>query len=145
LEERNLRKEENKNWYLIDAQRHVLGRMASKISKLLQGKHKPTYEPYLDKGDYVVVINAEKIILTGGKEKKKVYYYHSGYPGGLRKVSFLELLEKNPSKIIMLAVKGMLPHNKLGRAMLKKLKVYRGLQHPHQAQTPQLLAEIKCL
>lgn len=128
-----------KKWYLINAQEQVLGRMSSKIATLLQGKHKPTYEPHLDQGDYVVVINAEKIRLTGKKEEKKIYYYHTGYPGGIKEVKFQELLKKNPSKIIMLAVKGMLPHNKLGRAMIKKLKIYSGSNHPHQSQIPQSL------
>lgn len=133
---------EEKKWFLIDAQGQILGRMSSKIATLLQGKHKPTYEPYLDKGDYVVVINADKVKLTGKKEEKKTYYYHSGYPGGIKEIKFRELIKKNPSKVIMLAVKGMLPHNKLGKAMLKKLKIYSGPNHSHQSQIPQPLEVI---
>jgi large subunit ribosomal protein L13 len=123
-----------KKWYLIDAKGQVLGRLATRIAGLLSGKGNPAYVPYLDSGDYVVVINAEKIILTGKKREQKLYHHHSGYPGGLKSVKCSTLLEKNPSKVIELAVKGMLPRGKLGRAMFKKLKVYRGSRHPHQSQ-----------
>ena len=132
-------KDIQRKWWLVDADGKVLGRMASRIAKILQGKHKPNYSPYLDAGDHVIVINAEKVLLTGKKVKQKVYYRHSGYPDGLKKIKFLEMLNKNPEMIIIQAVKGMLPHNKLGRAMLRKLKVYSGSQHPHQAQKPELL------
>jgi large subunit ribosomal protein L13 len=129
----------SQKWYLIDAQDRVLGRLATRIARLLSGKEKPTYLPYLDGGDYVVVINAEKILLTGKKKDQKFYHYHSGYPGGLKSIKYATLLEKNPQKVIELAIKGMLPRNKLGRAMFKKLKVYRGPQHPHQSQHPEAL------
>ncbi|RLE10843.1 50S ribosomal protein L13 [Candidatus Aerophobetes bacterium] len=126
-----------KRWYLVDAEGKVLGRLASKIARILSGKNKPIYTPHLDVGDFVVVINAEKVRVTGGKEKKKIYYHHSGYPGGLKSWTYEELLKKDPSRIIRKAVQGMLPKNKLGRRMLKKLKVYPGPEHPHQAQKPQ--------
>jgi len=126
-----------KKWYLVDAEGKVLGRLASKIARILSGKNKPIYTPHLDVGDFVVVINAEKVRVTGGKEKKKIYYRHSGYPGGLKSWTYEELLKKDPSRIIRKAVQGMLPKNKLGRRMLKKLKVYPGPEHPHQAQKPQ--------
>jgi len=126
-----------KKWYLVDAEGKVLGRLASKIARILSGKNKPIYTPHLDVGDFVVVINADKVRVTGGKEKKKIYYHHSGYPGGLKSCTYEELLKKDPSRIIRKAVQGMLPKNKLGRRMLKKLKVYAGPEHPHQAQKPQ--------
>ena len=126
-----------KRWYLVDAEGKVLGRLASKIARILSGKNKPIYTPHLDVGDFVVVINAEKVRVTGGKEKKKIYYHHSGYPGGLKSWTYEKLLKKDPSRIIRKAVQGMLPKNKLGRRMLKKLKVYPGPEHPHQAQKPQ--------
>jgi large subunit ribosomal protein L13 len=131
-----LNKKLEREWYLIDAKDKILGRIASRIAIILQGKHKPDYLPNIDCGDYVVVINAEKIKLTGKKREKKVYYYHTGYPGGLKEIGFQDLMKKNPAKIMWLAVKGMLPHNKLGKAMLKKLKIYQGNQHPHIAQSP---------
>ena len=131
------RKEEIKRkWYLIDAEGQILGRLAVKIAKILSGKEKPIYTPHLDVGDFVIVINAEKIKVTGNKEQKKIYYHHSGYPGGLRKKTYEELLKEKPQLIIKEAVKGMLPKNKLGRQMFKKLKVYKGIEHPHQAQKP---------
>ncbi len=129
------RKEEIKRkWYLIDAEGQILGRLAVKIAKILAGKEKPIYTPHLDVGDFVIVINAEKIKVTGNKEEKKVYYHHSGYPGGLKKKTYEQLLKEKPQRIIKEAVKGMLPKNKLGRRMFKKLKVYKGREHPHQAQ-----------
>jgi len=126
-----------RKWHLIDADGKVLGRLASRIATILSGKDKPIYTPHLDVGDFVVVINARKVKVTGGKEKKKMYYRHSGYPGGLKRQTYEELSEKDPQRIIREAVRGMLPKNKLGRQMLKKLKVYAGSEHLHQAQQPQ--------
>ncbi len=123
-----------RQWHLIDASSKTLGRLCSQIAKLLMGKHKPIYSPHLDTGDYVVVINAAKIRVTGKKAKEKIYYSHSGYPGGLKSVTFENMLQKHPTRVIEHAVKGMLPHNRLGRAMFKKLKIYAGDSHPHQAQ-----------
>lgn len=123
-------------WYVVDASGKVLGRLASQIAKYLRGKHKPEYTPHADAGDYVVVINASQIKVTGKKEQDKVYYRHSGYPGGLKETTFEKLHAKNPAQIIEIAVKGMLPKNPLGRAMLRKLKVYAGAEHPHGAQQP---------
>jgi len=132
--------EVKREWYLIDAQGRILGRMASEIAKILRGKTKPEFTPHLDLGDYVVVINADKVSLfSGKKEREKVYYHHSGYPGGLKKVSFTKLKEKKPEQIIRHAVSGMLPHNRLGRKMISKLFVYTGEKHPHQAQKPKPL------
>lgn len=124
-------------WYLVDADGLVLGRMSTTISQLLRGKHKPIYTPNIDTGDHVVVINAEKIAVTGGKELKKKYYHHSGYPGGLKEKRYEDLQKMQPEKIVYDSVKGMMPKTKLGRAMLKKLHVYAGNEHPHQAQNPQ--------
>jgi large subunit ribosomal protein L13 len=126
---------ENK-WYLVDASGKVLGRLASQIAKYLRGKHKPEYTPHCDTGDYIVVINADQIKVTGNKAKDKVYYRHSGYPGGLKETTFDKLQAKDPTQIIEIAVKGMLPKNPLGRDMLRKLKVYSGAEHPHAAQQP---------
>lgn len=126
-----------KRWYLIDAQGQVLGRLASKIATLLRGKHKPTFAPNVDSGDFVVVINAEKVVLTGKKLKTKVYYRHSGYPGGLKATTPEKLLREHPERVLQMAVKGMLPKNKLGDALLKKLKIYAGPDHPHHAQRPE--------
>ena len=125
-----------RQWYLVDAQGKTLGRLASEIAKILRGKHKPTYTPHLDTGDYVVVVNAEKIHVTGNRLDSKRYYRYSGYPGGLKSVPLREMLEKHPTRAIRYAVKGMLPKNRLGRAMIKKLKVYAGNEHPHEAQKP---------
>ena len=124
-------------WYLVDAKGKILGRMATGIARTLSGKDKPIYTPHLDTGDFVVVINAKSVKVTGRKEEQKMYYRHSGYPGGLKQRTFKELREKKPEEIIMRAVKGMLPKNKLGRGMLKRLKVYPGENHPHQAQKPE--------
>ncbi|HDN85005.1 50S ribosomal protein L13 [Candidatus Aerophobetes bacterium] len=126
-----------RKWYLIDADGKILGRMATRIARILSGKDKPIYTPHLDTGDFVVVINARKVRVTGEKYTQKIYYHHSGYPGGLKKRTFEELMKKKPEEIILRAVKGMLPKNRLGRKMLKKLKVYPDADHPHQAQNPQ--------
>jgi len=115
----------------------VLGRLASQTAQLLRGKHKAIFAPHVDTGDFVVIVNADKVALTGAKREQKLAYRHSGYPGGLRAVPYSELLEKHPRKVVEKAVRGMLPHNTLGRAMLRKLKVYAGPEHPHQAQRPQ--------
>ncbi|MFC1726286.1 50S ribosomal protein L13 [candidate division KSB1 bacterium] len=129
----------DRKWLIINAEGQVLGRMASRIASILRGKHKPIYSPYLDLGDFVIVINAEKLRITGRKGEQKVYYRHSGYPGGLKTVTLNKLMEKKPERILEKAVKGMLPHNKLGRQMYRKLKVYKGSEHPHQAQKPEKL------
>jgi large subunit ribosomal protein L13 len=127
-------KDIEREWWVIDATDKTLGRIATQVANLLMGKHKPIYVPHIDTGDYVVVINAAKVKVTGKKMEQKVYYRHSGYPGGLKSQRLEELLSKDPARVVELAVKGMLPHNRLGRAMLKKLKVYPGAEHPHQAQ-----------
>jgi len=124
-------------WVLVDAQDAVLGRMAAKIAPILMGKHQPTYTPHVDTGDYVIVVNAEKIKLTGNKAQTKEYDYYTHFPGGHKYVSFAEMMEKKPEKVVELAVRRMLPKNKLGKAMLKKLKVYRGAEHENQAQQPE--------
>jgi len=125
-----------KNWHLIDASNKVLGRLATEIATILRGKNKPIFTPHMDAGDYVVVVNAERVVLTGNKLEKKTYYRHSGYVGGLKKTTAKEMLEKKPENLIKLAVKGMLPKTSLGRRQLTKLKVYAGPDHPHQAQQP---------
>ncbi len=125
-----------RQWYVIDATDVVLGRLASQVATLLRGKHKPIFAPHVDTGDFVIVINAEKIALSGNKLEQKKAYRHSGYPGGLRAVSYGELMEKRPDRAVEKAVRGMLPKNALGRQMAKKLKVYAGAEHPHQAQQP---------
>lgn len=127
-----------KKWYVIDAEGKVLGRLATEVASILRGKHKPIYTPHVDTGDFVIVINADKVKLTGKKLEQKKYYYHSGYPGGLKSVSYNRMMEENPEKAIELAVKGMMPKNKLGRQMFKKLKVYSGPEHKHEAQQPEL-------
>jgi len=126
-------------WYIIDANNLVLGRMAVKIATILMGKHKPEYTPHVDTGDFVIVINASKIRLTGKKMDKKIYYSHSGYMGGLKERPFEWMMKKYPEKVIRLAVSRMIPKNKLGRAMIKKMKVYDGAEHPHAAQLPEAL------
>ena len=128
-----------REWHVIDAKDKILGRMASRIAMILQGKTKPTYTPHVDTGDFVIVINAEKIKLTGNKMRDKVYYTHSGYPGGLKKYPIKLWLEKHPDRVVKLAVKRMLPKTKLGNVMIKKLKVYAGSNHPHEAQQPKIL------
>ncbi len=124
-------------WHVIDAEDVVLGRLATQVATLLRGKHKPTYAPHMDTGDFVVIVNAEKVALTGNKRDQAFVYRHSGFPGGLRKRSFGEMLDKQPERLLEKTIKGMLPHNRLGRAMASKLKVYAGPNHPHQAQQPQ--------
>jgi len=126
-----------RSWYVIDATDVVLGRLASQAAQLLRGKHKPVFAPHVDAGDYVIIINADKVALTGNKRETKLAYRHSGYPGGLRSVKYSELLEKRPEMAVEKAIKGMLPHNKLAGEQLKKLKVYKGGEHPHAAQKPQ--------
>ena len=126
-----------RQWFVIDATDVVLGRLATQIATLLRGKHKPIFAPHVDAGDYVIVVNAGKVALTGNKRRDKLAYRHSGYPGGLRAVSYEELLSKRPDRAVKLAVKGMLPHNRLGRKVTKKLKVYAGPEHPHTAQQPE--------
>lgn len=126
-------------WFIVDAADHTLGRLASAIAVRLRGKHKPQYTPHVDTGDFIVVINAEKIQATGRKEDEKLYYRHSGYPGGIRSRTLREMRERYPERILELAVKGMLPRNPLGRKMARKLKVYRGTEHPHGAQQPKTL------
>lgn len=131
-----------RKWYVVDAEGQTLGRLASNVAAVLRGKHKPTYTPHLDTGDNVIVINAEKIKLTGRKESQKMYYRFTGYVGNLKSISYKTMMEKHPDRIIQLAVKGMIPHNVLGRQVLDKLHVYAGSEHPHQAQKPEVL-EIK--
>jgi large subunit ribosomal protein L13 len=127
-------KDIEREWWVIDVADKTLGKVATQVANLLMGKHKPIYAPHIDTGDYVVVINAAKVKVTGKKAEQKIYYRHSGYPGGLKSQRFEEIFGKDPGRVIELAVKGMLPHNSLGRAMFKKLKVYPGNEHPHQAQ-----------
>lgn len=127
-----------RKWYVIDADGKTLGRLSTEIASILRGKHKPIFTPHVDTGDYVIVINAEKVVLTGKKLEQKAYRYHTGYPGGLKEVPYSKLIEKNPEKIISLAVKGVLPKNSLGRSMFKKLKVYKGSEHKHEAQKPEV-------
>lgn len=130
--------EVERQWYVIDAQNQVLGRLAAEVAAILRGKHKPIYTPHTDMGDFVIIINAASAKLTGNKLEDKFYRTHSGYPGGLKEVSYGDMMKKFPERVIEHAVKGMLPHNKLGDAMFKKLKVYRGSEHPHQAQKPEV-------
>ena len=132
-------KEINRKWYVVDAAGKPLGRLASEVAKILKGKNKPEYTPHVDTGDHVIVINAEKVVLTGKKLDQKVYKRYSGYPGGLKEIKYRIFLQKSPERVIEHAVKGMLPKNSLGRAMAKKLKVYRGPEHKHQAQMPEEL------
>ncbi|MDH7478524.1 MAG: 50S ribosomal protein L13 [Syntrophomonadaceae bacterium] len=127
-----------RRWYVVDATNKTLGRLASEVAYILRGKHKPIYTPSVDTGDHVIVINAEKVRLTGNKLTKKKQVHHTGYPGGLKAVSYRDLLRTRPERVIEAAVKGMIPHNRLGRKMFKKLKVYRGPEHPHQAQQPEM-------
>lgn len=129
--------EVDRSWYVVDAEGKTLGRLASQVAALLRGKHKPGFSPAVDCGDYVIVVNAEKIHVTGKKLSDKKYYRHSGYPGGLREMTLQDQLDRYPTRPVELAVKGMLPKNKLGRKMIKKLKVYVGPEHPHQAQSPE--------
>ncbi len=128
-----------RKWHLVDASSAPLGRLATRISMILRGKHKPVYAPHVDAGDFVIVVNAKKAVLTGQKKEQKTYQYFTGYPGGLRHVSFAHLIEKDPEKVIMTAVKRMMPDNKLSDKLLTKLKIYPGAEHPHTAQGPQPL------
>jgi len=128
-----------RSWLVVDAENKTLGRLATEIARRLRGKHKPEYTPHVDTGDYVIVVNAEKVRVTGNKTEGKTYYRHTGYPGGIKAMSFADLRDKHPERIIEKAVKGMLPHNPLGRAMFRKLKVYAGGDHPHSAQQPETL------
>ena len=126
-------------WYVVDAEDQTLGRLATEIARRLRGKHKPEYTPHVDTGDYVIVVNADKVRVTGKKATDKMYYRHSGYPGGIKSINFTDLQQKHPERVIEKAVKGMMPGNSLGRAMFKKLKVYAGAEHPHISQQPQPL------
>jgi large subunit ribosomal protein L13 len=128
-----------RQWYIVDAADVVLGRMATEIARVLRGKHKPSFSPHVDGGDFVVVVNAGRVKVTGAKESDKRYYRHTGYPGGLRVTSLSEMREKKPEAVVRLAVKGMLPKNRLGRGQLNKLKIYSGSEHPHEAQLPEPL------
>ncbi|SFG29997.1 LSU ribosomal protein L13P [Lachnospiraceae bacterium C7] len=128
-----------RKWYVVDAEGKTLGRLASEIAKVLRGKNKPTYTPHIDTGDYVIVVNAEKVKVTGKKLNQKVYYHHSGYVGGLKETTLKEMLERHPERVIEFAVKGMLPHGPLGRDMYRKLFVYAGPDHKHAAQKPETL------
>ena len=135
-----IRKEDvTRKWFLIDAENKVLGRLASEVARLLRGKHKPIYTPHVDTGDCVIIINADKVVMTGNKWEQKLYRWHTGFPGGFREVSAEQMLKRRPERIIELAVRGMLPKTKLGRAMLRKLKVYPTNTHPHAAQQPEPL------
>jgi len=127
------------DWYIVDASGKTLGRLATEIARRLRGKHKPEYTPHVDTGDFIVVINAEKVAVTGNKAKDKIYYHHTGFPGGIKDISFEKLIDHKPERAIEIAVKGMLPKNPLGRAMFRKLKIYAGAEHPHAAQQPQVL------
>ncbi len=131
--------EVERKWYVLDADGQTLGRLATQVASILRGKHKPTYTPHVDTGDHVIIINAEKIHLTGNKLQDKKYYRHSGYPGGIKSVTAGEVLKRYPERVIKAAVWGMIPHNKLGRQVITKLKIYAGPEHPHQAQTPETL------
>ena len=131
--------EMNRKWYVVDAAGKPLGRISSEVAKVLRGKNKPTYTPHVDTGDHVIVINAEKVVLTGNKLDQKIYRHYSGWIGGMKETKYRQMMEKTPEKVIELAVKGMLPHNSLGRAMFRKLKVYKGAEHEHQAQKPEIL------
>ncbi|MDY0205603.1 MAG: 50S ribosomal protein L13 [Pseudomonas sp.] len=128
-----------RDWYVVDAAGQTLGRLATEIASRLRGKHKPEYTPHVDTGDYIVVINAEQVRVTGNKTSDKIYYSHTGFPGGIKEISFEKLIAKAPERVIEAAVKGMLPRNPLGRDMYRKLKVYAGTNHPHAAQQPQEL------
>jgi large subunit ribosomal protein L13 len=132
----------DKKWYVVDASGKTLGRLSTVIADALRGKRKPIYTPNIDTGDFVVVVNAEKVVVTGRKADQKMYYRHSGYPGGIKSESFARLIGRRPEEVLRRAVKGMLPHNKLGAAQLRKLKIYAGAEHPHEAQHPEVL-EVK--
>ncbi|HEY4376737.1 MAG TPA: 50S ribosomal protein L13 [Acidimicrobiales bacterium] len=129
----------DRTWYVVDAEGLVLGRMATEVARVLRGKHKPIFAPHIDTGDHVVIINADKVVLTAGKAEKKQVFRHSGFPGGIKDQTYADLMEKKPAEAVRRTVRGMLPHNRLGRAQLKKLKIYAGPTHPHSAQQPQVL------
>jgi large subunit ribosomal protein L13 len=131
--------ETRRDWFVLDASNKVLGRLASEVARRLRGKHKPEFTPHTDAGDYIIVVNAEKVRVTGRKATDKIYYRHSGYPGGLSETSFQKLIKRTPAKVIEIAVKGMLPRGPLGRQMFRKLKVYKGAAHKHSAQQPRAL------
>ena len=128
-----------RDWYVVDAEGKTLGRLATEVASRLRGKHKPEYTPHVDTGDYIVVVNAEKVAVTGNKAEKKIYYSHTEYPGGIKDINFQDLVQKAPQRVIQSAVKGMLPRGPLGREMFRKLKIYAGSEHPHAAQQPQTL------
>lgn len=128
-----------REWYVVDAEGKTLGRLATEIARVLRGKHKPTFQPNIDTGDFVIVVNCDKVVVTGNKLNEKFYYRHSGYPGGLRSISLRDQLQQHPDRVIYEAVKGMIPHNRLGRQQIKKLKIYRRADHPHAAQQPKPL------
>lgn len=128
-----------RDWYVVDASGKTLGRIATEIAARLRGKHKPEYTPHVDTGDYIIVVNAEKVVVTGAKAQKKMYYSHTGFPGGIKEISFEKLIDKKPEMVLETAIKGMLPKGPLGRAMFRKLKVYAGAEHQHAAQQPQVL------
>lgn len=128
-----------RDWYVVDAEGKTLGRLATEVASRLRGKHKPEYTPHVDTGDYIVVVNAEKVAVTGNKAQKKIYYSHTEYPGGIKDINFQDLIQKAPQRVIQSAVKGMLPRGPLGREMFRKLKIYAGSEHPHAAQQPQTL------
>lgn len=134
-------KDITRDWYVVDAEGQTLGRIATRIATVLRGKHKPTFTPHMDMGDHVIVVNADRIVLTGDKAEKKLYHSHSGFPGGIRSVPFAAMLAKQPTDVVETAIKGMLPKNKLGRQMGLKLKVYAGPEHPHAAQQPKPFPE----
>ncbi|SKC35452.1 50S ribosomal protein L13 [Maledivibacter halophilus] len=131
--------EVERKWYVVDAEGKTLGRLATQVATILRGKHKPTFTPHVDTGDFVIILNAEKVKLTGKKLDQKMYRWHTGYPGGLKERTYREMINNKPEKVVFSAVKGMLPKNKLGRQMIKKLRVYRGPEHGHQAQQPEIL------
>jgi large subunit ribosomal protein L13 len=131
-----------RSWYVIDATNKTLGRLATEVARRLRGKHKAEFTPHVDTGDYIIIINAEKIVVTGNKANDKFYYRHSGYPGGIKSANFTQMIAKAPTRVVEIAVKGMLPKGPLGSTIFRKLKVYKGPQHPHAAQQPQLLEDI---
>ncbi len=128
--------EAQRNWFVVDATGQTVGRLATRVASVLRGKHKPTFTPYIDMGDHVVIVNAEKVVFKGNKLQDKMYRHHTGYPGGLKEISARDQMERHPERVLEIAIKGMLPKNKIGRAMAKKLKVYVGPNHPHEAQKP---------
>ncbi|MCF8259631.1 MAG: 50S ribosomal protein L13 [Melioribacteraceae bacterium] len=130
----------DRKWYVVDADDKVLGRLASEVAKVIRGKHKPVFTPNMDTGDFVIIVNADKVKVTGKRPSQKTYFKHSGYPGGGKETSFQEMMTKKPEFVVESAVKGMLPKNRLGRKLMKKLKIYKGAEHPHQAQQPEVLS-----